>query len=92
MCKQFVPAGKVYIEAQAPPSKLRAKLQETGWNKDWLTCENPKCGSKTLAGSSGPGGVCLAINTRAAGAIFVVPHNYFFGATGPFRRPIFVAR
>jgi hypothetical protein len=49
VCKQFVPAGKVYIEAQAPPAKLHAKLQETGWNKDWLTCENPKCGSRTLA-------------------------------------------
>ena len=49
VCKRFVPAGKVYIEAQAPPAKLRAKLQETGWNKDWLTCDNPKCGSKTLA-------------------------------------------
>jgi hypothetical protein len=49
VCKQFVPAGKVYIEAQAPSAKLRAKLQETGWNKDWLTCENPQCGRKTLA-------------------------------------------
>ena len=47
-CKQFVPVGKVYIEAQAPPARLHAKLQEIGWRFDLVTCENPECGRETL--------------------------------------------
>ena len=47
-CKRFVPLGKIEIEANAPPSDLRDKLRETGWQSDWAICESPECGSKTF--------------------------------------------
>jgi hypothetical protein len=48
-CKRFVRLGKIELEHNAPPSKLHAKLQETGWEQDEAICEYPECGHKTLA-------------------------------------------
>jgi hypothetical protein len=47
-CIQFARLGKIYIEPNAPPSKLHERLQETNWVEDWAICEDPKCGHRTF--------------------------------------------
>jgi hypothetical protein len=45
-CHKFAAFGKVDIPNNTPPSKLHAKLQETGWQSDSVRCETPKCETK----------------------------------------------
>jgi hypothetical protein len=47
-CKQFVVMGEIDIQADAPPSALHGRLREMNWQIGSVTCDNPKCGSKTF--------------------------------------------